>query len=103
MRFTIRIRERRARRVRSAEVRVAGRRVTVTRRSSDHRLTAVVDLRGLPPGTYRVEITARLRNGRRAHWVRSYRTCTAALPPSNRLGDPGALHLRRQSGHAGIR
>jgi uncharacterized repeat protein (TIGR01451 family) len=90
-RFTIRLRERRGRRVRSAVVRVRGRRVAVMRRGADGRLVAVIDLRGLPRGTYRVVIRARLRNGRRARWVRSYRTCIEPLPPSNRLGNPRAL------------
>jgi hypothetical protein len=90
-RFTIRLRERRGRAVKTATVRVNGRRVATLRRRSDRRMVAVIDLRGLPRGTYRVEITARLRNGRRARWVRSYRTCMRELPPSNRLGNPRAL------------
>ena len=90
-RFTIRIRDRRARLVRSADVRVAGRRVAVLRRRSDRRLVAVIDVRGLPRGTYKVVITARLLDGRRLRWVRSYRTCANKLPPSNHLDDPGAL------------
>ena len=64
--FTIRLIERRGRVIRSATVFVRGRRVAVVRRRSDHRLVAVVDLRGLPKGTYRVVIRARLRNGDRA-------------------------------------
>ena len=87
----IRIREHRARLIRSAEVRIAGRRVAIMRRRSDHRLVAVIDLRGQPRGTYKVVITARLRDGRRLRWVRSYRTCAQKLPPSNRLDDPRAL------------
>jgi uncharacterized repeat protein (TIGR01451 family) len=91
-RFAIRIREHGGQRlVRSAQVRVNGRRVAVMRRRSDDRLVAVVDLRGLPRGTYHVRIVARLRNGGRAQWVRSYRTCNRKLPPSNRLGHPRAL------------
>ena len=90
-RFTIRIREHRARLIRSAEVRIAGRRVAIMRRGSDHRLVAVINLRGLPRQTYKVEIAARLRDGRRLRWVRSYRTCAEKRPPSNRLDDPHAL------------
>ena len=89
--FTIRLIERRERLIRSAKVFVHGRRVAVMRRRSDHRLVAVVDLRGLPKGTYRVVIKARLRNGHRARWVRSYRTCIEPLPPSNDLDNPRAL------------
>jgi len=90
-RFTIRLRERRGRAIRRATVRVNGRRVAVMRRRPGRRLVATVDMRGLAPGTYRVVITARLRDGRRARWVRSYRTCMKRLPPSNRLGHPRAL------------
>ena len=90
-RIVIRIRERAARLVRSANIRLGGRRITVKRRRSDGRLVAVIDLRGLPKGTYRVVITARLRDGRRVRWVRSYRTCMGVLPPSNRLDHPRAL------------
>lgn len=90
--FTIRLIERRGRLIRSARVFVRGRRVAVMRRRSDRRLVAVVDLRGLPKGKYRVVIRARLRNGKRARWVRSYRTCLdRVLPPSNDLDDPRAL------------
>ena len=70
---------------------LAGRRVAVMRRRSDRRLVAMIDLRGRPLGTYKVVITARLRDGRRLRWVRSYRTCAAGLPPSNRLDDRHAL------------
>jgi CSLREA domain-containing protein len=89
--FTIRLKERRGRLIRSAKVFVRNRRVAVVRRRSDHRLVAVVDLRGLPKDTYRVVIKARLRNGHRARWVRSYRTCIGPLPPSNHLDNPRAL------------
>jgi CSLREA domain-containing protein len=89
--FTIRLRERRGRLIRSAKVFVRGRRVAVLRRRSDRRLVAVVDLRSLPQDTYRVVIKARLRNGRSARWVRSYRTCIGRLPPSNDLDNPRAL------------
>jgi CSLREA domain-containing protein len=90
-RFTIRLIERRGRLIRSAEVFVRGRRVAVMRRRSDGRLVAVVNLRGLPIGTYRVVLKARLRNGQRARWVRSYRTCIEPLPPSNDLDNRRAL------------
>ena len=90
-RIVLRVRERAARLVRSVRIRFNGRRVAVKRRRSDGRLVAVIDLRGLPKGTYRVVITVRLRDGRRARWVRSYRTCTGVLPPSNRLDHPRAL------------
>ena len=90
-RIVIRVRERAARLVRSATIRLSGREIKVKRRRSDGRLIAVIDLRGLPKGTYRVVITVRLLDGRRARWVRSYRTCMGVLPPSNRLDHPRAL------------
>ena len=88
-RFTIRLRERGGRVVRSATVRVDGRKIAVKRRG--RRLVAVIDLRGAVPGTYRAVIRARLKGGKRVRWVRSYRTCLGELPPSNRLGNPRAL------------
>lgn len=59
--------------LRSATVSVAGRRVRVRRRG--HRLVAVVDLRGRPPGTFTVRIVARTRAGTRLRATRTYRTC----------------------------
>ncbi len=88
-RFTIRLRERGGRVVRSATVRVDGRKIAVKRRG--RRLVAVIDLRGAAPGTYRAVIRARLKGGKRVRWVRSYRTCLGGHPPSNRLGNPRAL------------
>ena len=60
-------------RVVSAVVFVNGRRV---RALNGKRLRAKVDLRGLPKGRFRVDITLRLRSGKRIHSTRSYRTCT---------------------------
>ncbi|HYF25980.1 MAG TPA: hypothetical protein VD931_09605, partial [Baekduia sp.] len=60
------------RRLRSAAVYVAGRRVAVRR---GRRLRAPVDLRGLPRGTYVVRIVGRTRTGRKVVAVRTYRTC----------------------------
>ena len=76
-RFTIRLRETRHRRLRSAQVVVDGRRVEVRRRHG--RLTALVDLRGVRRQTVRVKIVARTRAGRRLVGTRVYRTCTAKL------------------------
>ncbi len=66
--FTIRL----SRRLQSATVTVAGRRVATLR---GRRLQAKVNLKGLPRGTYRVRITGRDRGGRRLTSVRTYRTC----------------------------
>ncbi len=55
-----------------AEVRVNGRKVQVVKKS---RLTAPVDLRGLPKGKVKVSITAITRSGRRLTASRTYKTC----------------------------
>lgn len=56
----------------SARVKVNGRIVTVARGA---RLTAPVDLRGLPKGRYTVSITAKTVLGRTVSGSRRYRTC----------------------------
>ncbi|HEV2813022.1 MAG TPA: hypothetical protein VGW10_07215 [Solirubrobacteraceae bacterium] len=74
--FTIRLREPRRGRLRSARVYVNGRRVRVLR---GKRLRARVDLRGLPEGRYTVKIVARTTTGRRIVAKRRYRTCRHGL------------------------
>jgi hypothetical protein len=71
-RFRIRLRAPRGQRLASARVYVNGRRRAVRR---GRRLTAPVDLRGLPRGTVRVTVVARTRSGRRVVERRRYRTC----------------------------
>ncbi|PTL54384.1 alpha/beta hydrolase family protein [Paraconexibacter algicola] len=70
--FTIRLSAPRGQRLRSATVFVGTRRVRVVR---GRRLTARIDLRGLPKGTVRVKIVARTTAGRTVEQVRRYRTC----------------------------
>jgi hypothetical protein len=70
--FRIRLRLRRALRAVSATVTVDGRRVAVRR---GRRLTAPVDLRGLPRGRFTVRVSVRLQSGRVVREVRRYRTC----------------------------
>ena len=67
-RFTIRL----SRRLRSATVYVAGRKVRTLR---GRRLRARVNLEGLPRGTFRVRIVGRTKAGRKVTSVRTYRTC----------------------------
>lgn len=76
--FTIRLRERKGRKIASATVRVNGKKVA-TRRGSrgPRRLTAPVNLKGLPKGTFTVTITAKLKNGRTVKGKRTYRTCAS--------------------------
>ncbi|MBI5103986.1 MAG: hypothetical protein HZB46_03165, partial [Solirubrobacterales bacterium] len=59
-------------RIRSAVVTVNGKRVRTLR---GRRVTARVDLRGLPKGTFRVAITVRTKKGRVLRSARTYRTC----------------------------
>jgi uncharacterized repeat protein (TIGR01451 family) len=72
-RFRIRIRRLRDDPIVRAEVRVNGKRVRVVRGS---RLRAPVDLRGLPKGRFKVQITVRTASGKIARGTRRYRTCT---------------------------
>lgn len=74
--FTIRLRERKGQSIASAVVRVNGKKVA-TRRGS--RLTAPVNLKGLPSGKFTVEITAKLKNGKTLKGKRTYRTCAKKL------------------------
>jgi hypothetical protein len=70
-RFTIHLRPAYAR-LTSAVVKVDGKRLRVR---TGRRLTAVVDLRGLPKGTYKARIYARDAAGLPYRETRSYRTC----------------------------
>ena len=72
-RFRIRLRHPRGARVASAVVRVNGKKVA-TRRG--RRVTAPVNLRGLPKGRFAVKITVKLADGRTVSGTRRYRTCT---------------------------
>jgi hypothetical protein len=78
--FRIRIRRQRNRvTLISAAVAVNGRRVAVRRGG---RLTAPVDLRGLPKGRFTVRISALTDDGRAIVGTRRYRTCTPKRPPN---------------------
>jgi hypothetical protein len=71
--FRIRLRHPRGARLKSVLVRVNGERVA-TRRGK--RVTAPVNLRGLPKGRFKVRITITLVDGRTINGTRRYRTCT---------------------------
>ena len=71
--FRIRLRHPRGARVTSAVVRLNGKRVA-TRRGK--RVTAPINLRGLPKGRFKVRITVKLADGRTVNGTRRYRTCT---------------------------
>jgi hypothetical protein len=70
--FLIRLRQPTRGRIRTARVYVDGKRVKVLRRG---RLTARVDLRGLPKGRYTVRVVVITTRGRRIVERRRYRTC----------------------------
>jgi len=70
--FPIRLRAPRGRRLRSAVVSLDGRRVRVRR---GKKLTARIDLRGRPRGSFRVRVVARTTAGRVVRETRTYRTC----------------------------
>ncbi len=73
--FTIRIRKLAGVTWVSAAVRVHGKRVKTIKRS---RITAPVNLRGLPKGRFTVAITAKAADGRVVTGKRTYHTCTAS-------------------------
>ncbi len=75
--FTIRIRQRRGGKIRSATVLVNGKLVATVR---GKRITAPVDLTGLPTGRFTVQITAVTTTGKKVSGVRQYFTCTAKKP-----------------------
>jgi hypothetical protein len=81
-RFRIRLRQPRGATIASAEVRLNRRRVA-TRRG--RRVTAPIDLRGLPRGRFTVTIRIVTTTGRRITGTRRYRTCTPKRRSSRRL------------------
>lgn len=80
--FIIRLREAGRVHLKSADVKVNGKAVEVVPRKIDgrRRLTARVDLRGLPTGQYTVDITAKTSKGGTLHGQRLYRTCSKRVP-----------------------
>ena len=76
--FRIRIRPPRGETIIEATVTVNRKQVDVRAEPLRYgwRFTAPVDLRGLPKGTYAVQIEARTAGGRTLRGTRSYRTCT---------------------------
>lgn len=79
--FRIRLKEPRGDALSTASVFVNGRRVEV--RSGD-RVTAPINLRGLPKGRYTVKIVAKTVRGRTITGTRKYRTCAQKRRGSNR-------------------
>jgi hypothetical protein len=65
-------------RIRSATVTINGKRQKVLR---GRRVRAIVNLRGLPKGTFRVAISVRTAKGRTLRSARTYRTCAGVKRP----------------------
>lgn len=85
-RFRIHIRSTRKDPIRAATVRVNGKTVKVLTRTykGRKRKVSTVDLRGLPSGRARVDISARYRSGKLKKGVRRYYTCK----PKRKSGPP---------------
>jgi hypothetical protein len=71
-RFRVRLREPNGLQIARAVVRVNGKRVKTVRGA---RITAFIDLRGLPKGRVRVRIVVTTSTGRKLRATRTYRTC----------------------------
>lgn len=80
-RFRIRIMQRRGKKYISAAVYVNKKRVAVRKR---RRLTALVNLRGLPKGKFLVKIVVKTADGHRLTAKRRYRTCSHKRFPSKK-------------------
>lgn len=89
--LTMRIRERKRERIRSARITFRGRTIATTRRTRDGRLVARIDFRTLPAGRFSVQIRATLTNGEQRTYTRRYFTCEPKRPPSNNLESPKSL------------
>ena len=70
--FRIRLRQPKGFKLKSATVSLNGKRVATR---SGKRVTAPVDLRGLPKGRFTVKISVTLTDGRKVSSTRKYRTC----------------------------
>ena len=76
--FRIRLREPKGTKIRRATVKVNGK-LVATRKGK--RVTAPVDLRGLPKGRFKVEIRVTTTTGRVIKGTRKYRTCAKRKKP----------------------
>lgn len=79
--FTIRIREPKARKLRSATVTVSGRKgkIKARRSKATGRLIAKIILKGSPKGRYTVKISAVTTKGKKISGKRVYKTCTPKI------------------------
>ncbi len=89
--LTIRLRERKGQRIRSAKVTFNGKVIAVSRRTTDGRVIAKIDFRKLPSGRFSVKITAKLTSGKTKTYTRKYYTCKPKLGPANNLGSKTSI------------
>lgn len=89
--LTIRLRERKGQKIRSARVIFNKKTIAVSRRTTDGRVIAKIDFRKLPSGRFSVQIRAKLTNGKTRTYTRKYYTCKPKLGPANKLGSKTAL------------
>lgn len=89
--LTIRLRERKGERIRSARVVFNGKTIATSRRTTDGRVIAKIDFRKLPSGRFSVQIRAKFTNGKTRTYTRKYFTCEPKRPPSNNLESASAI------------
>ncbi len=89
--LTIRLRERKGQKIRSARVIFNKKTISTSRRTTDGRVIAKIDFRKLPSGRFSVQIRAKLTNGKTKTFTRKYYTCKPKLGPANKLGSKTAL------------
>lgn len=89
--LTIRLRERKGQKIKSATVSFQGKRISSSRRTKDGRVTTKIDFRKLPSGRFSVQIKVKLTSGKTKSYTRKYYTCKPKLKPSNKLSSKTAL------------
>ena len=88
--FRIRLRTPKGTRIVRATVKLNGKRFKTVK---GKRLTAAVDLRGLPKGRFKVAIEIRTADGRKVTATRRYRTCAPKRKTVTRGWQRGRHHL----------
>ncbi|MBJ7332148.1 MAG: hypothetical protein JHC95_19790 [Solirubrobacteraceae bacterium] len=89
--LTIRIRERKGQKIKSAKLVFNGKTLSNSRRTTDGRVVAKLDFRKLPSGRFTVQIKAKLTNGKTKTYSRKYYTCKPKWGPANNLASKKSL------------
>lgn len=89
--LTIRLRERKGQKIRSARVVFRNKTIASSRRTKDGRVVAKIDFRKLPSGRFSVKIRVRLTNGKTRSYTRRYYTCKPKWGPANKLESKSSL------------